>query len=173
MPFQPGGIWRSPYNDDVWKMSKGEDQYRRSIYTYWKRTAPYPSMITLDAGAREVCVTRRIRTNTPLQALTILNDSAYFVMARSFAIKMERSNHTDVAAQISNGYESLFYKPISEKKLVALTELYSVAVDKFIKDKNATHEILGGVIQEDNPKTAALVTVANAMFNLDEWITKN
>jgi hypothetical protein len=77
MPFQPDGIWRSPYNHDAWRISKGEDQFRRAIYTYWKRTAPYPSMITFDGGAREVCITRRIRTNTPLQALTTLNDSAY------------------------------------------------------------------------------------------------
>ncbi|MBL7872888.1 MAG: DUF1549 domain-containing protein [Cyclobacteriaceae bacterium] len=173
MPFQPGGIWRSPYNDDVWKMSKDEDQYRRSIYTYWKRTAPYPSMITFDAGAREVCVTRRIRTNTPLQALTTLNDSAYFIMARSFAINMQVANDLDVEIQISKGYESLFFKPISGKRLAALSELYFVALNKFTKDKNAMHEILGGRVPNNNPKTAALVTVANALFNLDEWINKN
>ncbi|MEY3739203.1 MAG: hypothetical protein RL544_1981, partial [Bacteroidota bacterium] len=82
MPYQPEGIWRSPYNGDTWKLSEGEDQYRRSLYTYFKRTAPYPSMLTFDGGAREVCVIRRIRTNTPLQALTSLNDSSYIIMAR-------------------------------------------------------------------------------------------
>ena len=106
MPFQPEGIWRSPYNGAKWEKSKGEDQNRRALYTYWKRTAPYPTMITYDGGAREVCVTRRIRTNTPLQALTTLNDSAYFVMARSFAFKMQ-SLDKDVNKQISKGYESV------------------------------------------------------------------
>jgi hypothetical protein len=62
MPYQPEGIWRSPYNGDAWKLSEGEDQYRRSLYTYFKRTAPYPSMLTFDGGAREVCIIRRIRT---------------------------------------------------------------------------------------------------------------
>jgi hypothetical protein len=173
MPFQPDGIWRSPYNGDQWVMSHGEDQNRRALYTYWKRTAPYPTMITYDGGAREVCVTRRIRTNTPLQALTTLNDSAYFVMARSFAFKMEKLNAKDVEQQISRGYESMFFKPITENRLRALTELYSASINRFKKDEKATQEIMGANDMQPKPETAALVMVANAMLNLDEWVNKN
>jgi hypothetical protein len=172
MPFQPEGIWRSPYNGATWVKSKGEDQNRRALYTYWKRTAPYPSMINYDGGAREVCVTRRIRTNTPLQALTTLNDSAYFVMARNFAIKMQALDN-DVNKQISKGYESMFFKPISEKRLSALTELYAVSRSKFSQNEKAALEILGTKDTQLKPETAALVMVANAMLNLDEWVNKN
>jgi len=173
MPFQPEGIWRSPYNGDTWVMSKGEDQNRRALYTFWKRTAPYPTMITYDGGAREVCVTRRIRTNTPLQALTNLNDSAYFVMARNFAFKMQALDVSDVQKQISKGYESMFFKPITENRLRALTELYATSISKFAQDEKATQEITGIKDAQIKPETAALVMVANAMLNLDEWVNKN
>ncbi len=173
MPFQPEGIWRSPYNGDKWVMSKGEDQNRRALYTYWKRTAPYPTMITFDGGAREVCVTRRIRTNTPLQTLTMLNDSSYFVMARNFAFKMQALDNSDVKRQISKGYESMFFKPISEKRLRALTELYTLSIGKFEKDNKAALEIIGTKETQAKPETAALVVVASALLNLDEWVNKN
>jgi len=172
MPFQPDGIWRSPYNGAKWVKSTGVDENRRALYTYWKRTAPYPTMITYDGGAREVCVTRRIRTNTPLQALTTLNDSAYFVMARNFAFKMQALDK-DANKQISKGYESMFFKPISENRLNALTELYNVSRSKFSKDEKAAREIIGTKDTQPKPETAALVMVANAMLNLDEWVNKN
>jgi hypothetical protein len=174
MPFQPSGIWRSPYNGDKWVMSEGDDQNRRAMYTYWKRTAPYPSMITFDGGAREVCVTRRIRTNTPLQALTTLNDSTFFVMARSFAQRMQQLDPKDVKNQISKGYECMMYKPITSNKLNALLELYSTSFESFKKDEKAAKEIIGKSEEENaKPETAAMVVVANAMLNLDEWVTKN
>lgn len=173
MPFQPDGIWRSPYNGDKWEMSTGEDQFRRALYTYWKRTAPYPSMITYDGGAREVCVTRRIRTNTPLQALTTLNDSTYLVMARQFAYQMQEQGEKEVNKQIQKGYETMLYKPISEKRLNALVELYRSSINKFRKDEAATCEMIGVMNKHNNPETAALVVVANAMLNLDEWVNKN
>jgi len=173
MPYQPDGIWRSPYNGAKWIMSEGEDQNRRALYTYWKRTAPYPSMITFDGGAREVCVTRRIRTNTPLQALTTLNDSTYFVMARGFAQRMQQLDHQDVKKQISKGYECMMYKPITESKLNALVELYSKSLENFTKDQQATIEIVGAKEEAPKPESAALVVVANAMLNLDEWVNKN
>ncbi len=173
MPFQPDGIWRSPYNGDVWKTSEGEDQFRRALYTYWKRTAPYPSMITFDGGAREVCTIRRIRTNTPLQALTTLNDSAYLVIARYFAYRMQRLGGIDVKKQLQKGYEAMMYKPVPEIKFNALFELYNKALVKFKDDTNATCEIIGVNDENNKPETAALVVVANAMLNLDEWVNKN
>jgi hypothetical protein len=89
-PWQPEGIWMSPYDGDYWKQSHGEDQYRRALYTYWKRTAPYPSMISFDGVGREVCTSRRIRTNTPLQALVTLNDSVYLQASRNFAYVIQK-----------------------------------------------------------------------------------
>lgn len=173
MPFQPGGIWLSPYNGDSWTMSEGDDRYRRALYTYWKRTAPYPSMITFDGGAREVCITRRIRTNTPLQALTTLNDSSYLVTARHFAYRMEEKGGNDPKQRIQYGYRAMMYKPISTSRLNALVELYNVSLTKFRSNAGATCEMVGVMDKNNNPETAALVVVANAMQNLDEVITKN
>ena len=87
-PAQPPGIWNMPYNTDTWTTSEGEDRYRRSLYTFWRRTSPYPSFMTFDASSREYCTARRVRTNTPLQALTLLNDPASFEAARALAARM-------------------------------------------------------------------------------------
>ena len=89
-PQQPPGIWNMPYNSDKWTTSEGEDRYRRSLYTFWRRTSPYPSFMTFDATSREFCQVRRVRTNTPLQALTLLNDPASFEAARALAARMMR-----------------------------------------------------------------------------------
>ena len=171
-PYQPKGIWLSPWNGAYWQKSEGENQYRRAVYTYWKRTAPYPSMMTFDGTAREVCSARRLRTNTPLQALVTLNDSAYIEMARHFAYRMQHTGK-DVKQQISNGYELALYKPISVSKLSILVKLYGESLQKFRKDKEKCCEMIGENNEHNNPETAALVVVANAMLNLDEVITKN
>ena len=173
MPYQPEGIWLSPYSGAKWTLSSGEDQYRRALYTYWKRTAPYPSMMTFDAAAREVCTARRIRTNTPLQALVTLNDEAYLEAARNFAYRMQQLGGKDVRDQISKGYELVLYKPIPASKLAILEKLYQEALEGFKKDKDKTCEMIGRMNEHNNPETAALVVVANAMLNLDEFITKS
>ncbi len=69
MPPQPEGVWQIVYSGRQWKTSEGEDAFRRGLYTFWRRSTPYPSMISFDSPVREICVSRRIRTNTPLQAL--------------------------------------------------------------------------------------------------------
>ena len=88
MPPMPDGIWNSPYSGDRWSTSAGEDRYRRGLYTFWKRTNPYPSFMSFDAPSREICVVRRSRTNTPLQALTVLNDPVYVEAAQALARRM-------------------------------------------------------------------------------------
>ena len=172
MPFQPEGIWNSPYSPAQWKLSKGEDQYRRGVYIYWKRTAAYPSMTTFDGTSREVCTARRIRTNTPLQALVTLNDSAYIEMARNFAYRLQKENRTDVNGQIKKGYQLATGHAITENDLSILMNLYRNALDKFEKDENKTCEMIGVNDEHNNPETAALVVVCNAILNLDEVVTK-
>lgn len=172
MPWQPEGIWNSPYNGARWNTSAGEDRYRRAIYTYWKRTAPYPSMIAFDGAQRVVCNARRIRTNTPLQALVTLNDEAYIDMARHFARRMLKEGGHQAGSRIAKGYELLMYKPIAAAKLKILNDLYQTA----LKDYQANPSKVLDMLPEDagrNAETAALVVVANAMMNLDEVITKN
>ena len=85
MPPQPDGVWQVVYSSDKWETSKAEDKYRRGLYTFWRRSSPYPSMITFDAPSREFCVVKRSRSNTPLQALTLLNDPVYVEAAQALA----------------------------------------------------------------------------------------
>lgn len=174
MPWQPSGIWLSPWNGQYWINSKGEDQYRRAVYTYWKRTAPYPAMESFDASAREVCLARRISTNTPLQALVTLNDSFYLDASRHFAYRMiEKAGVKDVSKTIQYGYQIAMNKTITEPKLIALEKLYNKAYTEFSKNEEKTCEIIGEKNEHNNPETAALVIVASAILNLDELITKN
>lgn len=172
MPYQPKGIWLSPWNGAEWVQSKGEDQYRRAVYTYWKRSAAYPSMLTFDGVSREVCTARRIRTNTPLQALTTLNDSAFIDAARHFAYRMQ-GKATDVKSQISEGFAMATYKSIDDKSLAALLKLYNKALSQFKNDSDKICEMTGGMNKHTSAETAALIVVANAMLNLDEVVTKN
>jgi hypothetical protein len=173
MPWQPEGIWLSPYNGATWQNSTGEDQYRRAIYTYWKRTAPYPSMMTFDGAQRVVCNARRIATNTPLQALVTLNDSAYLDMARHFAYRMLQKVPQGAAAQIAAGYRMMMYRDIAPNKQAALLRLYQKALQQYRQDPDAACQIAGEVNRHSSAATSALIVVANAMLNLDEVIMKN
>jgi hypothetical protein len=146
------------------------DQYRRAFYTFWKRSSPYPSMIAFDGASREQCTARRIRTNTPLQALVTLNDSAYLDAARHLAFRMMGAGRDRV---IDKGYELLMYKPIEPAKRAILEKLYDRAYAQFSKDTDKTCEMVGQPGPHDNPETAAYVVVAGALLNLDEVVTKN
>ncbi len=173
MPWQPEGIWASPYNGAKWQSSKGEDQYRRAVYTYWKRTSPYPSMMSFDGAQRVVCTPRRIRTNTPLQALVTMNDSAYMDLSRHFAKRMKSEPGKNVAQQISTGYSMMLYKPISAATSKIFEKLYHQALSEFKNDPDKICEITEMSKQNNNPEFAALIIVANAMLNLDEVVMKN
>ena len=174
MPWQPAGIWLSPYSGDHWETSPGSEQYRRGIYTYWKRTAPYPSMVTFDAASREVCTARRIRTNTPLQALVTLNDSVYLDAARRLAFRMMGPGGKDPQdLVIGRGYEYLLFAPIRPSSLIVLKKLYAKAYAQLSQDPEKTCEMVGSPGPHNDPATAAYVVVANALLNLDEVITKN
>ena len=100
MPFQPDGVWLVVYNGERWDPSKGEDRYRRSLYTFMRRTSPYPSMANFDAPTGEVCTMRRIRTNTPLQALTTMNDPVFMEAAQKLAARALAESPKDPVTRI-------------------------------------------------------------------------
>lgn len=169
MPYQPEGVWNSVYNGEEWKQSTGEDLYRRSVYTYMKRTSTYPSLMMFDGSSREVCVSRRLRTNTPLQALVTLNDSSFVVAARHFAMKMmESGKNTD--EQIKEGYRMLVINDIQDSKVGIFRKLYEDAVQRYSQDKEAAKLLTASA--EATPQLAAMTVVANAMMNLDEVVMK-
>lgn len=169
MPYQPDGIWNSVWSGAYWKKSSGEDQYRRGIYTFHKRTSPYPSMMMFDGSSREVCVSRRIRTNTPLQALVMLNDSVFFEASVHLAQKMKTASDTP-SDQIRTGYSRLLFREITNEKLDVLTSLYNDALVTYQKNPKAIYELTND--KSAQPHDAATIMVANALLNLDEVIMK-
>ncbi|HOZ76760.1 MAG TPA: DUF1553 domain-containing protein, partial [Ferruginibacter sp.] len=123
--------------------------------------------------SREVCITRRIRTNTPLQALNSLNDSAFLVLAKQFAFNMQKAGVGNATKQISIGYERMMYKPITDAKMKSLIGLYDTALKKYTTDRTAAAKIIGTEGEDATAETAAMIVVANAMMNLDEWVNRN
>ncbi len=169
MPPQPDGIWQSPYGSDAWVPSAGDDKHRRAMYTYWKRTSPYPSMLTFDSPSREFCQVRRIRTNTPLQALVTLNDPVYVEAASRLAQFMaERGTTPD--AQIQAGFRRVMGRIIEPRKLTVLTRLYRQTETFYQQHPADAKKLLAS--QKATPALAALTVTANTMLNLDEVITK-
>lgn len=165
MPPQPDGVWRSAYNGESWVAAEGEDRFRRAIYTYWKRTSGYPALATFDMPSRDVCVVRRIATNTPLQALATLNDPAYVELAQGFAARMAGAGSTP-AAQIAAGYRLARGEELHAAKLARLLELYEAAAASFDGEPGAAQPLAA------DRTTYALTIVANAMLNLDDLLTK-
>jgi hypothetical protein len=169
MPYQPEGIWMSVWNGQLWTESEGDDAYRRAVYTFIKRTSPYPSMMTFDGSSREVCLSRRIRTNTPLQALNTMNDVTFVRASRSLAGKM-----SDVRGSLENklnaGYKRITFRDLTPTKRNALLKLYREAEKSFKADTGAVAKLMAD--QNASPDLAALTVVANAMLNLDEVIMK-
>jgi hypothetical protein len=169
MPHQPDGIWLSPYNGAKWIKSEGEDQYRRALYTYWKRTAPYPSMELFDIMTREVCASRRINTNTPLQALVTMNDSTFLEAAAHLADRMVNNGGANLEEKINHGYRRLLYKEISSEKMETMVDLYHRALEAYsLAAADSTDNPV-----DRSPEKRSLTLVANALLNIDEVITKN
>ena len=167
MPPQPDGIWEHAYLGNLWKTSQGEDRYRRGIYTYLKRTSPYPSMITFDAGSREICLVKRSPTNTPLQALVTMNDPVYLEAAMAFA-----KNYTNKDAKVAIGqmYQKATLRIPNQDKLSSLYELYQKARSTFENNPKQLEDFFG-MNQQTDINTATLAIIANAIMNLDEFLT--
>lgn len=175
MPYQPEGVWMSVYSGERWETSAGEDRYRRGVYTFIKRTSPYPSYLTFDASSREVCLVDRITTNTPLQALTTLNDPVYMEAAVHLAKRMVNEGAGEVSQSIQTGYRHLMQRPLSDDKLVALEKLYQEAYRHYRKQPVEARKLIGEASStaEADAVTAAYTMVANALLNLDEFLTKS
>ncbi len=157
-PYQPEGIWDIPYNNDKWIESKGEDRYRRSVYTFMRRSAPYPSLSTYDAPSREFCTVRRVRTNTPLQALTSLNDPYFFEAAQAMAKRMVAEGGASPEDRIRYGFLLTVSRQPSETELQNVLKFYNEQAEK-----NRDRE---------GADLKALTMVANVLMNTDEAITK-
>lgn len=168
MPVQPDGIWQVSFSNAKWKTSTGEDRYRRGIYTYMKRSAPYPSFVTFDAAGREVCLSRRIITNTPLQALVSLNDPVYIEAARKLAQKVI-SQDVRPDQQLSEAYALCMGWQPTPEKLTVLKTLYQET-----KEYYRVHEDeVAAIALSDDLELAVFTIVANSLMNMDEFLNKN
>lgn len=165
MPVQPAGIWRSVYSSARWETSRGEDAYRRAVYTFWKRTAGYPGIAMFDVPSREVCTARRVVTNTPLQALVTLNDPVYMEAASALARRVSEGE-ADVSKQIARAWELAAGRLPDEKDVKVLVDLYDRSLERFKADEPAAAKV------GSTPQQAALSVVANAILNLDVALTK-
>lgn len=177
MPYQPEGVWMTVYSGESWVKSAGEDQYRRGVYTFLKRTSPYPSFVSFDASSREVCLVDRIRTNTPLQALATLNDPVYLEAAKHLGAIMQKEGNGNPRNSIGIGYRHAMLRDADEKKITALEGLYKKALLDFSRKPEAAAKFLDENLSKNNVKTlpskAAYMLVANAMLNMDEFLTKS
>ncbi len=177
MPPQPEGIWQAVYNRSKWVTSAGEDRYRRALYTYVRRTSPYPVMLTFDAGSREICMQRRVRTNTPLQALITLNDPVYVEAAGALARRVTTEENVDAKQRIANAFRFVLIRPPSEKEIAILEKIYHSTRDHFANDSAKAAELLKSANMTttedmDVVDMAAWTTVANVLLNLDETLMK-
>ncbi len=169
MPPQPDGVWKSTYSNRKWQNAQGPDRYRRGLYTYWKRTSPYPAMMTFDAGSGEVCQLRRVRTNTPLQALVTLNDPAFVETAGALAGRMERVDG-NLEEKIGHGFRLLLIRPPSNEETTRLVALYQTLKSDFDRDIESGKALATSAL---TPNTdPALIAVANVLLNLDETLMK-
>ena len=180
-PYHPKGLWlelnNRPGLSKPYPHGKGEALYRRSLYTYWKRTVPPPSMATFDAPEREFCLVRRSRTNTPLQAFVLLHDPQFVEAARQLAAQM-MSAAQDPKARIAHGFRVITARPPNPREQAILQRLYTERF-AFYKQNPKAAEALLAIGESKTPETlpaiehAAWMTVARAMMNLSETITKN
>jgi hypothetical protein len=173
-PPQPDGLWKSvTMIGERFRADAGESIYRRSLYTYWKRGMPPPQMTILNAPIRDACVARRERTNTPTQALLLLNEGEYLKAARSLARKALEVEATDVSKRLAFAYETVTSKLPDEKERQLLSDLVRNLQKNYLEQPALADAICQGVNVGDGQKKAQLAAwtvLVNALYNLD--ITK-
>lgn len=177
-PYQPAFGLRAAFGSALdWKTSEGEDRFRRGLYTEWRRSSPYPSMITFDAPNREVCTVRRTRTNTPLQALVTLNDPVYVEAAQALARLIATGTDASVESRVRDGFLRVLARPPSAAELGHAVALYEKALAVYA---DAPEQAAALIANPENPPPATFVpaelaawtTVANVLLNLDETLMK-
>ena len=182
LPYQPKGIWEElafgdGFSAQTYEQSHGKDLYRRGMYTFWKRTAPPASLATFDAPDREKCTGRRALTNTPLQALVLLNDPTYVEAARALAERTLLEGGTDEKKRVAFAFRLATARKPSGKETGVLRKLLETELAAFAKNPQAATKLLGvGESARDkrlNPtELAAWTTVTSVISNLDETVTR-
>ena len=177
-PYQPEGLWEELAGDIAYNQSTGEDLYRRSLYTFWKRTIAPPAMLNFDAAAREMCTVRESRTNTPLQALNLMNDVTFVEAARGLAERVlaspERKTPED---RIAHAFRLATARPPTPEERKILLDSLEAHLASYRSNRKSARELVSTgqspVPKGLDPKeVAAYTAVASLILNLDETITK-
>ncbi|MCE9528670.1 MAG: DUF1553 domain-containing protein [Planctomycetales bacterium] len=177
-PPQPDGLWQAAFNGErTWQTSKGEDRYRRGLYTFWRRTVPYPSMATFDAPSRETCSLRRIRTNTPLQAFVTMNDPAYVEASQALARRIMKEGGTTPQERVAFALKLCLVRPPNPAQVESLLALYQSELAHFQSDSAAAKKLATDPIGPapegmSEAELAAWTVVANVVLNLDGVMMK-
>jgi hypothetical protein len=177
-PYQPAGLWTEITMQGLdYVQGHGEDLHRRSLYTFWKRTVAPPEMVNFDAAGRETCVVREVRTNTPLQALNLMNDVTFLEAARFIGRRMLKEGGPDDASRLRYGFRLILARPPSDKEMEIVTGSL-----RFHRDRFATHPQDGEALLKQgesaadpslNPRElASYASVASLILNMDEAVTK-
>ena len=174
-PPQPDGITETAYGSPKWVASNGEDRYRRSIYTKVKRTAPFAMGLTFDAPSGEYCTARRDKSNTALQALTLLNDVMFMEISQSTALQLTNTKSKLEAgdnAIATNAFRRILTRPPTPTELDDIVAFFHLQLDGFKSNKEAIQAVVG---KSENPtaQQAAWTMVVRALLSLDETVTKN
>ncbi|WP_373651706.1 DUF1553 domain-containing protein [Schlesneria sp. DSM 10557] len=177
MPYQPAGLWEEAGTGKHYVQSHGPGLYRRSLYTFWRRTSPPPNMLAFDATGREVCTARRERTATPLQALVLLNDPQFVEAARVLAEKLTRDESDSVESRLLKAFRQVLSRQPSPDELQILTRLYRDQQGYFASAPETAREFLsvGETPRNehlDPTEVAALAVVVETLLNFDECVTK-
>ena len=175
-PYQPAGIWKEMANqigENKYRPSTGKNLYRRSLYTYWKRTIPPPTMLTFDAPERTICSVKRQSTSTPLQALVLLNDPTYIESSRVLAQQLIPTAPEQLTRQIAGAFHRITAREPSPEEISTLESLYHRMKDHYQDQSEEASTLLHTGASpvtdtEDHPTLAAMTMVVSTIFNLDE-----
>ena len=176
-PYQPAGLWEASGTGSTYTQDGGDKLYRRSLYTFLKRTAPPPSMLTFDATSHEVCTAKRETTTTPLQALVLLNDPQFIEAARVLGERLMKSYPNDSNARIREAFRRLTSRLPDDTEVTILTRLFTEQKILFAADtENAAKFLATGDSRWDDtlPRAdfAAMTTLVSAIMNFDEFVVE-
>ena len=176
-PYQVEGLWEEIASDTNYEQSKGVGLYRRSIYTYWKRTVSHPTMMTFDASPRETCVVRKTRTNTPLQALALMNDVTFVESARVLAQQVLADPTQTLEERVRTIFQRVLCRPPTNGELDILLEGVRANLDSYRGDNDAARQLVQTgeypmASTLDASELAAYTVLASLVLNLDETVTR-
>ena len=166
-PPLPPGVWK-PFDGQKWDTpAEGDPQrYRRALYIFWKRSIPYPTFMTFDAPSREMCSKRRMPSNTPVQALAVMNDPAFHECSKGLARRMKNEAEGDLSEKLSFGYRAATSRTIDSARLAELTDLFNTLEETYKSDPTLMQGLAA------TPDGAAFTVVASVLLNLDETLSR-